>query len=315
MPDRTPTHQLRLAVTGTDTGVGKTLVSCALVTNLRAGGLRVAAMKPVETGITDGTPDSDAARLRRAAGAVHAHDDVCPIVYAEPLAPLVAGDRAHRAVDLGRLDAARARLEALADALVVEGAGGLLVPFARDSRGQVVDFAALALAWHLAVVVVAANRLGVVNHTLLTIREAERRGLTVRAVVLNDRHPDHADVAERTNLGVLRELLPAVPVVAFAHVPPETLGDDRTLARAAAPLAAVLRADTGAAADPPPADDRPAHDRPAHDRPAAAAHLRAVAAPLAARRAPLTRRSPAASHTHPCPRPRPPPRRSHSSRR
>ena len=245
-----PAFPLRLAVTGTDTGVGKTLVSCALVTHLRASGLRVAAMKPVETGVAARTADTDAERLRRAAGGAPAPEDVCPVIYAEPLAPLVAADRAGCPIDLDRLAAARARLEADADALVVEGAGGLLVPFARNPDGHVVDFAALALAWRLALVIVAANRLGVVNHTLLTVREAERRGLTVRAVVLNAVRPAPADVAEATNFGVLRALLPAVPVVAFPYVPPELLGDQSVLERVVAPLAAVLRASVEAGTAP-----------------------------------------------------------------
>ncbi len=231
---------LRLAVTGTDTGVGKTLVTCALVTALRTAGLRVAAMKPVETGVTERSAGTDAERLRRAAGATHAPDDVCPVTYAEPLAPLVAAGRARRPVDLARLDAARARLEVGAGALVVEGAGGLLVPFARGVGGEVVDFASLVLRWRLDLVVVAANRLGVVNHVLLTVREAERRAIGVRAVVLNAVRPASGDVAEATNLDVLRELLPGVPVLAFPFVPPAGRDDPGTLARVGAPLAAAL---------------------------------------------------------------------------
>jgi dethiobiotin synthetase len=234
-----PAAGLRLAVTGTDTGVGKTLVACALVAALRARGLAVAAMKPVETGVVDRHVGTDAERLRTAAGAVHAADDVCPVVYAEPLAPLVAADRAGRPVDWTRIDAARARLEAAAGAFVVEGAGGLLVPFSREGT-RVVDFAALAARWSLDLVVVAADRLGVLNHTLLTVREAERRGLRVRAVVLNAVRAAPADAAEATNLGVLAGLLPAVPVVAFPFAPDaEGIGAARLAAMGGA-LASLL---------------------------------------------------------------------------
>ena len=233
---------LRLAVTGTDTGVGKTLVACALVTGLRTAGLRVAVMKPVETGVTARSTDTDAERLRRASGTLHLPDDVCPVTYAEPLAPLVAADRARRPVDLARLDAARARVEAGAGALVVEGAGGLLVPFARRVDGAIVDFAALAHHWGLGLVVVAANRLGVVNHALLTVREAERRSLPVRVVVLNTVQPGPADVAAATNLALLRELLPGVLLLAFPFVPAVARDDPGTLARVGAPLAAALAA-------------------------------------------------------------------------
>lgn len=230
---------LRLAVTGTDTGVGKTLVTCGLVAALAARGLRVAAMKPVETGITARDAGTDAARLHRAAGARDALADVCPVTYEEPLAPLVAAERAGRPVPWPAIDAARTRLEAGADALVVEGAGGLLVPFAR-AGDTLVDLASLAAEWSLDVVIVAADRLGVLNHVLLTVREADRRGLRVRAVVLNAIHAASADVAETTNLAVLRTLLPTVPVVRFAYVVPERRDDLAALADAAAALAAVV---------------------------------------------------------------------------
>lgn len=230
-----PNAHLRLAVTGTDTGVGKTLVTCALVAALRARGLTTRAMKPVETGVVDRHAGTDAARLHRAAGSGRA-EDVCPVTYAEPLAPLVAAERAGRPVDWAAIEAARARLEAGADAFVVEGAGGLLVPFGRDAGGAVVDFAALARRWALDLVVVAADRLGVLNHALLTVREAERRGLRVRAVVLNAVRAVPADEAEVTNLAALRGLLPGVPVVPFAFVPPERQDDPAHLAAWGAPL-------------------------------------------------------------------------------
>jgi dethiobiotin synthetase len=229
--------RLRLAVTGTDTGVGKTMVTCALVAALRARGLAVAAMKPVETGITERHAGTDAERLRRAAGAVHAPEDVGPITYAEPLAPLVAAERAGRPVDWAAIDEARTRLERAADAFVVEGAGGLLVPFGR-AGDEVLDLAGLAARWELDLVVVAADRLGVLNHTLLTVREARRCGLRVRLVVLNALRPAPADVAEATNLAVLAGLLPDVPVVAFPFVADAVEG--AALADAAAPLAAVV---------------------------------------------------------------------------
>ena len=220
---------LRLAVTGTDTGVGKTLVACALAAALRARGTAVAAMKPFETGVAERHAGTDAERLRRAAahagGLLPPPEDVCPAVFAEPLAPLIAAEREGRPVALAALDDARARLERGLDAapgpraLLVEGAGGLLVPLLRDDAGRVVDFGTLAARWSLDLVVVAGDRLGVLNHTLLTVREAERAGLRVRLVVLNALRPAPADVAEATNLGALQALLPGVPVIAFPFVP------------------------------------------------------------------------------------------------
>jgi len=227
---------LHISITGTDTGVGKSLVTSALLAALGARGRRVAGMKPVETGIVERHAGTDAARLRWAAGGYDVLDDVCPVTFAEPLAPRVAAERAGRPVDVAALDAARARLAAGApDGVVVEGAGGLLVPFAPG-----LDFADLALRWGGELAIVAGDRLGVLNHALLTVREAERRGLRVRGVVLNATHPAPADVAERTNLAVLRTLLPAVPVLPFPFVPSEAQGDRALLAALGAPLAGLV---------------------------------------------------------------------------
>ena len=228
-----------VAVTGTDTGVGKTVVSCMLLSALRARGLAVAAMKPVETGVTARDAGTDAARLRWATGDADAPELVCPCTYDEPLAPWIAGERARRPLDLTALDDALATLARGRDALVVEGAGGLLVPFTRE-----LAFADLVARWELDLVVVAANRLGVLNHALLTVSEALRRGLAVRAVALVDA-ADDGGVAERTNADALTELLAPVPLVRIPRLTNDALGDHSSLARAGAPLAAVLAAGGG----------------------------------------------------------------------
>lgn len=228
------TAALRLGITGTDTGVGKTAVAAGLVAALRARGVRAAGMKPIETGIADaGDPGSDAALLRAASGGGLALEEVRPLVYAEPLAPLVAAHRAGRAVDVARLDDAWAALAARHEAVVVEGAGGLLVPIAPG-----LDFAGLFARWALDVVVVAANRLGCLNHALLTVRAAEGAGLAVRAVVLDAASPGAPGLAERTNHEALRELLSGTPVLTFPWVAARR--DPGALAAAAAPLADLL---------------------------------------------------------------------------
>jgi dethiobiotin synthetase len=201
---------IRLGVTGTDTGVGKTLISTVLLRLLRSRGLRVSAMKPVESGVKPHDPSSDASRLHAAAGADDPIDDVRPLLLAEPLAPWVASARAGTEVDLGVLDAAFARLCDGRDAVLVEGAGGLLVPITRD-----VAFDGLFVQWELDVVVVAGNRLGAINHTLLTVRAAHDAGLRVRGVVLNALDSEPPGIAEATNLEALSELLAPVPVLSF----------------------------------------------------------------------------------------------------
>jgi dethiobiotin synthetase len=204
---------IRIGVTGTDTAVGKTFISTVLLAMLRGRGLNVAAMKPVETGVKADDPASDAMRLRDAAGAVDPIDLVRPMLLSEPLAPWVALSRSGGSVDLNALDAAFNRLAEGRDAVLVEGAGGLLVPLTRD-----LAYDGLFVGWGLDLVVVAGNRLGTINHTLLTVRAAHDAGLRVRGVVLNAMGAESKGIAERTNLEALAELLDPVPVLPFPWI-------------------------------------------------------------------------------------------------
>lgn len=196
---------IAIGVTGTDTGIGKTVVSRAIVASLGANGRRVAAMKPVESG---GTEDAEA--LWRVSGMSHPRDLVCPVSLAEPLAPMVAAQRANTPIDLGVIDSAFRRLTSGSDAIVVEGAGGLLVPITK-----VESFATLFARWKLELVIVAPNRLGTINHTLLTVRVAREHGLRIRAIVLNTITRQPPGIPELTNLALLRELLPDLRIVPF----------------------------------------------------------------------------------------------------
>jgi len=172
-----------LFVTGTDTGVGKTEVSCALVSGARAGGLDVGAMKPAESGVTAGQP-SDSERLRAAAGGGDDPALVCPYRFAAPLAPGVAARLEGVEVRLEVILGAARALAARHAALLVEGAGGLLVPLtARET------YADLAVALGLPVLVVARAGLGTVNHAALTVEALRARGLTVAGLILNRTTP------------------------------------------------------------------------------------------------------------------------------
>lgn len=222
----TATPTLRVAVTGTDTGIGKSRVAAGLVAALHARGVRVAGMKPVETGIDERTAGTDAELLRAASGGTLPMSRVRPLTYREPLAPMVAAARAGVPVDLTLLDDTVARLAAEYEALVVEGAGGLLVPVTREA-----SYATLFARWALDVIVVVGNRLGCLNHALLTVRVARAEGLRVRALVLNQLAPAAADVAEDTNGAALRELLPDLPLCTFPFV--AASGDVQALAAAA----------------------------------------------------------------------------------
>lgn len=204
---------IRIGVTGTDTSVGKTYLSTVLLALLRRKGLRVAAMKPVEAGVKHDDPASDAARLRDAAGADDPLERVRPILISEPLAPWVALSRAGGTVNLNALDEAYHALSDGRDAILVEGAGGLLVPLTRD-----LAYDGLFVGWGLDLIVVAGNRRGTLNHTMLTVRAAHDAGLRVRGVVLNALGPDRNGIAERTNLEALTELLEPVPVLPFPWI-------------------------------------------------------------------------------------------------
>lgn len=180
-----------LFVTGTDTGVGKTFVACAIAHALRAAGRRVGVVKPVETGV-DGEPE-DARRLAAAADDRSSLDDVCPYRLRAPLAPAVAAEREGVTIDVERIVALITRRARTVDVLLVEGAGGLLVPIVGTHT-----FCDLVVRLELPLVVVAANRLGTVNHTALTIRVAEAAGLAVRGFVLSQPAPV-TDLSAETN--------------------------------------------------------------------------------------------------------------------
>ena len=217
---------IALGVTGTDTGVGKTVVSAALAAAYVKSGARVGVMKPVETGVTRDSTDRDGMRLAKAAGSRDDASLVTPYAFPDPLAPLIAARRAGTEVDLGRLDGAFRSISRDRDVVIVEGAGGLLVPLTDDHA-----FDTLFLRWKLGVLLVAANRLGVINHVQLTLRAARTIGLSIRAVVLNDTGHDTADPSTSSNETLLHELISDVRVVRFPWIPDPC--DHQVLASAA----------------------------------------------------------------------------------
>ena len=213
-----PNRPIRLGVTGTDTGIGKTVVSCALAARARQLGLRVSAMKPIESGVVERRVSesglaSDADRLRAACGSTLPLSVVRPYALEEPLAPMIAAARTGVQIDIAVLDAALAQVEQDADVVLVEGAGGLLVPI--DLRVSYLD---LFARWQLPLLLVAGNKLGVLNHVLLTVRAAETAGVPVRAIVLTSLSDRDATVAETTNFEALTTLLPHHTILRFPWV-------------------------------------------------------------------------------------------------
>lgn len=195
-------------VTGTDTGVGKTLVSTALVRRLRERGLAVAGMKPVASGCAvtpDGLRNEDALALQAEASRVWHYDLVNPCAYEPAIAPHLAAAAAGRPIDLASIERNFATLRTESDAIVVEGAGGWRVPL--SSRRGASTLADLAVRLGLPVVLVVGLRLGCLNHALLTAEAIERCGLPLAGWVGSTIDPDFACLED--NVATLREWLAA----------------------------------------------------------------------------------------------------------
>ncbi len=195
-----------LFVTGTDTEVGKTVIAAGLACALRRRGHSVGVAKPVQSGHAAGDPAGDAMRLKSLAELGEEPDEIAPYAFRAPLAPLVAARLEGRAVEPEAVLRSVRALGARYDLLLVEGAGGLIVPLAES--WTVAD---LASALGLPLLVVARPGLGTVNHTVLTITAARALGLEPAGVVLNGYRPD-TDASADTN-GELIESLAGVPVL------------------------------------------------------------------------------------------------------
>jgi len=206
-------------VTGTGTGVGKSVVAAAICSALAQRGLRVAAFKPVVTGLDElGDWPADHELLALAASAGQSPGDVAPYRFGPPVSPHLAAELAGATIVPVGLESAARAAAAGADALVVEGVGGLLVPL---SSGYLVRDLAQALGFPL--LVVARTGLGTLNHTLLTVESARAAGLDVAAVVLTP-WPSEPNAVERSNRETI-ERLAGVPVWGLPPTAPRSLAD------------------------------------------------------------------------------------------
>ncbi|MGH2771469.1 MAG: dethiobiotin synthase, partial [Actinomycetota bacterium] len=201
-------------VTGTDTGVGKTVVAAALSRSLMAAGIVVGAMKPIQTGVADGA--DDLSFLVRGAG-LPVGLTCSPFPLDAPLAPEAAARLVGTRVDPSAIVEEFWKLRARVEVVVVEGAGGLLVPITPHET-----MAELARLLALPLVVVARPGLGTLNHTALTVEAAKARGLRVLGVVLS-RFPAAPNLAEATNPAAIERccqvpLLGVVPEMAGLDV-------------------------------------------------------------------------------------------------
>ena len=206
-----------LFVTGTDTGVGKTLTACALMHAFAARGLRVVGMKPVAAGadeINGILINDDVEQLIAAGNVTAARADVNPYCFAPPIAPHIAANLRNDTISIKQLVDSFVRLSALADMVVVEGAGGFCVPL--NERETSADFAQrLALP----VVLVVGMRLGCLNHALLTAEAIRARGIVLAAWIANCIEPAMAHANANVTALEARLAAPLLGRIAFCEHP------------------------------------------------------------------------------------------------
>jgi dethiobiotin synthetase len=202
-------------ITGTDTGVGKTIITAALVKAAQFLGFKAAGMKPVETGCQKTEVrssheiliPSDGLFVSKIADTDESLDLITPLRFENPLAPMPASAIEGIPVDMGKIVSAFAKLSYKYNVLIVEGVGGILVPITKDY--SMLD---MAKDFGLPVIVVTRPGLGMINHTLLTVNYALKEGLSVAGIIINYSRPAEGTIAEQTNPAVLEEICP-VPVL------------------------------------------------------------------------------------------------------
>lgn len=215
-------------VTGTDTGVGKTLVAGGIARALFDSGRRVGVFKPVSSGCShqyEGLVNADAEFLRMCSHCDFSLGEINPVGYVAAAAPAVCEEFERRAVDYGLIESCYRKISAASDIMVVEGVGGVRVPV---SRG--VDVLDLAKEFGLPVVVVSRPVLGTINHTLLTLDAIRGAGLKVAGVVISGYDVESAGLAQESLHGVLEEwggvdVLSTVPLDEESDVEQGRLGE------------------------------------------------------------------------------------------
>lgn len=196
-------------ITGTDTGVGKTVVAAGLALALRERGMKVGVMKPIATGCrgANGALISDDAVYLWEAAENEYPTLTNPLRFRSPLAPHVAASLEKKEIDLKKIHQAYRELQKHYDFMIVEGIGGLMVPITKDYF-----VSHLIREMQLPVLVVAQSGLGSINHTLLTLDAAMIRGFQIRGVIFNRMPMVNCSLAEMTNPKVIHELS-GVPVL------------------------------------------------------------------------------------------------------
>ena len=203
-------------ITGTDTGVGKTVIAGAVIRVLHSLGIRTCAMKPVESGCgREGTIliPHDGTFLKQTARMEDPIRHIVPYCFENPLSPFSAAETEGREISIHEIKKAYYRLYNSYEAIVVEGIGGIMVPIKKDY--YVVD---LAKEFSLPLLVVIKPGLGTINHTMLTVHYALEQGLEVAGLIINYSSPPANSLAEETNPNVLREICPVPILGTFPHL-------------------------------------------------------------------------------------------------
>ena len=203
-------------ITGTDTGVGKTIISCALAALLKKRFVDAGVMKPIETGckVKKGKlfPE-DAAMLKTYAGISDKLEDISPCRFKSPLAPMAASLVEKKKVNMERIKNCFEQLKKAHDFLIIEGIGGLLVPIKKN-----LFVSDLIKSFNFPVIIVCHPGLGTLNHTLLTFREAKRSNLRIKGIIINNYDYESKDLAYRTNPAIIKKLLKPEFVIPFPRL-------------------------------------------------------------------------------------------------
>jgi len=187
-------------ITGTDTAVGKTVVTGLLARYLLAAGYSTITQKWIQTGC-DAFPPDIAAHLQFAPVDKQPLDDICPYRFSVPASPHLAAANDNTRIDPARITESFNKLAAQFDFVLVEGIGGILVPF--NSKSLVIDIAA---GLKLPVIIVAKNRLGAINHTLLTIEAAKARAMRILGIVFNESENEEPALITEDNPKIIADL-------------------------------------------------------------------------------------------------------------
>ena len=202
-------------ITGTDTGVGKTLVAGGLAALYKNKGLNVGVMKPVATGcklVNNRLVSDDAIFLKLSAEVEDEYELINPVSLEQPLAPTVAARLSNTKIDTDKINTAYDTLCERHEYMIVEGIGGLLVPI--DEYYFVVD---MAEEMELPLIVVCRPTLGTINHTLLTVSYARQHGLEVKGIIVNESTENCDAVVKNTNTEEIKRLtdLPIIGTIPF----------------------------------------------------------------------------------------------------